>query len=200
MITRQVLKEAMSYTQFREMTDKLLAQGKTTGQNQSEEMVNYTKMNVHRMNRLDKKPEVNDALRERLLEIESEQIWLMIGEPWCGDVAQNLPTIQKMADVNPNISLKIILRDENPDLIQHYAYNGTLSIPRIIACDAEALEELWIWGPRPEPCQELMMQMKELDDLSAQEKAEKVHKWYAKDRTKTLQQEFEQLVELQKSV
>lgn len=194
MITQKLLDESYTYATYSKLIDTLLAEGKTTGDNHSEDMIAYTKMNVHRMKRLEKKPELNEKLRQRLQKVEKPQTWLVIGEAWCGDVAQNLPTIQKMADASEAISLKIVLRDEHPDLIKKYAYNGTLSIPRIIALTDE-LEELWVWGPRPKECQDLMMELKTRDDLDVWKKAELVHKWYAKDKTKTLQKEFYDLLE-----
>lgn len=193
-ITQDLIDQAQNYHEFREMTDKLLENNKTTGDNHSEALVNYTKMNVHRMKRLDKKPELTDELKNALSKIKTDQIWFVIAEAWCGDVAQNLPTIQKMVDESNHVEMKIILRDEYPEIIEKYAYNNTLSIPRIIALDKNTLEELWVWGPRPRECQELMEELKQNNDMDQMQKAEQIHKWYASNKTKMLQSEFQKLI------
>jgi hypothetical protein len=48
--------------------------------------------------------------------LKSEYIWLVISEGWCGDAAQLLPIINKMAVESGKIDLRIVLRDENEEL------------------------------------------------------------------------------------
>lgn len=192
-ITREIIKSAFTYNQFRKVLDELLEQGKTTGNDHSEELVNYTKMNAHRMKRLEKKPEINEELKHSLQNIDHPQIWLCLVEGWCGDVAQNLPTINKMAEATGLVELKLILRDENQEIMDRYLTNGNRAIPKLIALDNDSLEELWTWGPRPADCQQMVLDAKE-QGVDKKEFAEKVHHWYAKDNTNSLQKEFLLLV------
>ncbi len=192
-ITREHLEKALTYTQYREMTDQLLAEGKTTGPNQSEAMIEYTRMNVQRMRRVDKTTVLSDELVQVLLSVQTKMIWVILTEPWCGDAAQSVPSIIKIADASPNIEAKLLLRDENLDVMDAYLTNGGRSIPKLIALKADTLEELGTWGPRPKPAQQLFLDMK-ANNTPYQEFVEKLHGWYAKDRSLTLQEEFKLLL------
>ncbi len=194
-ITQELINEAFTYRQYRELIDKLLERGLTTGGKDSEEIIHYTRMNVQRMNRLDKQISLKESLKEKLENLESEWIWLVITEGWCGDAAQNIPAIHKMAEVTPNIELKMILRDENPEIMDQYLTGGSRSIPKLVCLDAESLEEIGTWGPRPQTVQEKAMQWKDDPEISKEEWAEKLHKWYAENKTEEQQEEFEQLMD-----
>ncbi|WP_242927793.1 thioredoxin family protein [Pontibacter vulgaris] len=192
-ITKEHLAKALTYTQYREMTDQLLAEGKTTGPNQSEAMIEYTRMNVHRMRRVEKTTVLTDELLQVLLSVQTKMVWAILTEPWCGDAAQIVPALVKIADASPNIEVKLLLRDENPEVMDAYLTNGGRSIPKLVALKADTLEELGTWGPRPEPAQKLFLEMK-ANNTPYQEFVEKLHGWYAKDRSQTLQQEFKLLL------
>lgn len=192
-ITHEHLAKAITYTQYRELIDMLLAENKTTGTNHSEDMVEYTRLNMHRMLRMEKTIELDDELIQVLLSVQTKMIWVVLTEAWCGDAAQNLPGLVKIADASPLIDLKLMLRDENNDVMDAYLTNGTRSIPKLIALDAVTLEEIGTWGPRPEPAQKLVVEMKQ-QDVPFKEFAEKLHGWYAKDRSLTLQNEFKSLL------
>lgn len=193
-VTSEVVNQAMDYDEYRHMINNLLEQNKTTGTHHSEAMIQYTKMNVHRMSRLDKQIDLNDGLIEQLDQVNGSWIWLVLTEAWCGDAAQNIPAIAKMADQTENIDLKLILRDQNLEIMDEYLTNGGRSIPKLICLDEESLEELGTWGPRPAEAQKKAMKWKGDSDVSNKEWAEKLHTWYAGDKTQTQQQEFEQLI------
>lgn len=192
-ITHEHLAKAITYIQYRELIDMLLAENKTTGTNHSEDMVEYTRLNMHRMLRMEKTIELDDELIQVLLSVQTKMIWVVLTEAWCGDAAQNLPGLVKIANASPLIDLKLMLRDENNDVMDAYLTNGTRSIPKLIALDAVTLEEIGTWGPRPEPAQKLVVEMKQ-QGTPFKEFAEKLHGWYAKDRSLTLQNEFKTLL------
>ncbi len=177
-----------SYTSYRTMLDELMKDGKTTGNDQSEAMIAYTKMNLVRMNRWDKTAKLTDELKHVLLKAPKQK-WLVLNEGWCGDAAQNLPVLNKMADFAFNIDLEIILRDENLDIMDEYLTNGGRSIPKLIAID-EQNEVIFTWGPRPQKMQDRVMELK----ADGQPYAEEVHKMYAKDRATSIQTEFVSLL------
>jgi len=193
-ITPEIIDQAMDYEAYRSMIDDLLEEGKTTGTNHSDAMIDYTKMNVQRMKRLDKQVELSESLQEELEALDRKRIWLVLTEAWCGDAAQNVPVIAKMAEQTDNIDLKFILRDENLEIMDEYLTNGGRSIPKLVCLDAETLDELGSWGPRPVEAQQKAMQWKKDESISKEEWAEKLHKWYASDKTEQLQDEFEELI------
>lgn len=192
-ITQEHLAKSISYMQYLEMIDKLLVEGKTTGDNHSEEMVEYTRMNMHRMYRMEKTAVLDDEIVQLLLSVENKMTWVVLTEAWCGDAAQNIPAIAKIAAASPLIEVKLLLRDEHPELMDAYLTNGTRSIPKLIVVNTDTLEVLGTWGPRPEAAQQLVQEAKD-NNLPFKEMAEKLHSWYAKDRSRTLQQEFKGLL------
>ncbi len=48
---------------------------------------------------------------------------LAIAEAWCGDVYRELPTVARIAEAT-GMSLRIFLRDENPDIMDEFLSNG----------------------------------------------------------------------------
>ncbi|MCX2739638.1 thioredoxin family protein [Pontibacter anaerobius] len=178
--------------QYRDMIDKLLAENKTTGTNHSDAMVEYTRMNMHRMRRVEKTV-LEDELVQVMLSVQTRMTWVVLTEAWCGDAAQCVPAIVKIADASPLIDVKLLLRDENPEIMDAYLTHGGRSIPKLIALNPDTMEVLGSWGPRPEPAQQLFFEMK-AQDAPYSEFAEKLHAWYAKDKSRTLQQEFKELI------
>ena len=187
------IQRAMTYAQYIKLIDDLLADGKTTGPKQSEAMFGYSKLNRHRMRRLEKTIVLGDAVINAAQSAVRGQIWLIITEGWCGDAAQNIPVIEKIAAENDKIETRYILRDENLDLMDQYLTNGARAIPKLIVLDAETLEVLDTWGSRPQPAQKLFDDMKK-DGVEKAEILETIQHWYNDDHSRTLQAEFVYLI------
>ncbi|WP_375581144.1 thioredoxin family protein [Marivirga tractuosa] len=184
--------KGLDYPSYRNLIKSLLGENKTTGSNHSEAMINYTFMNDRRMDRWDKKINLDDELL-KLINSIPKMNWLVITEAWCGDAAQNIPFIAKLANENSTIDLKFIMRDEHPELMDQYLTNGARSIPILIMMD-ENFNDIATWGPRPEPVQNMVMEAKEKPDLDQPKFIESIHKWYAVDKNQTISQEFKQLI------
>lgn len=195
-INRGIIENAYTYEEYRKLIENLLENNKTTGENHSEAMLHYTKMNVHRMKRLDKQIELKDDLVQTVNNLDRSLIWLILTEGWCGDAAQTIPAIQKMANQTKRIQARYILRDEHLEIMDHFLTNDRArSIPKLICLDSKTLEILGDWGPRPEQAQKLFDELKNDDEYSTRERAEKLHKWYTDDNTESLQDEFISLIE-----
>lgn len=186
---------AMSYDDYYGLMERLNEEQKTTGEDQSEIMVNFTQLNYHRMKRLNKTIQLNQDLIDQVRKIDQPLTWLVLTEAWCGDVAQNIPLINTMADLNSNIDLRFILRDEHPSIMDEHLTNGGKSIPKLIVVD-EDLKLLLDWGPRPEPVQDMVMQYRQMPEPKQPyiEFLMDVQKWYLKDRTQSFQHEFTALL------
>lgn len=183
----------LSYKNYRQLIDDLLKEGKTTGANQSEALLNYAKLNVARMNRLDKTIELDAELENLVAQITSPQVWLVITEGWCGDASQIVPLFPKLAELNSNIEVRFLLRDEHLPLMDQYLQNGkSRSIPKLVVANKQG-EELFNWGPRPAAGQELYNHLK-ANDASYDTIKEEIHRWYSKDKTKSVQAELTQLL------
>lgn len=182
-----------TYDEYVRKVSDLVNKKATSGSNQSESLINYTHLNFRRMTRLNKTIVMDDEL-VRLVETQSNKmIWVIITEAWCGDAAQNLPFIAKLAKAASNVELRLVYRDENIDFIDKYLTNGARSIPKFIALDEATGNELFVWGPRPVPVQKMVMEYKDLVDhekLPFDKFAEGIHSWYAKDKNETLKTEL----------
>ena len=186
-------KEALDYASYRNLVDELLTQGETTGPDNSEAMLHYSKMNVQRMNRVDKTTVLGEELLATLEKIEGKYRFLVITEGWCGDAAQIVPIINKVVSAAPEkFDLKLTLRDKNLTLIDAHLTNGGRAIPVLLILDAEGNLVLPKWGPRPAVLQSLMGEWKK-EGVEMPELAEKLHGWYAKDKTQATQAELEQV-------
>ena len=183
----------MTYAEYIKLIEDLLLDGKTTGENQSEAMYNYGKLNRQRMSRLEKTVEINESLREKARQINRKQIWLIITEGWCGDAAQNIPIIEKIAAESDLIETHYVLRDENLTLMDAYLTNNARSIPKLIALDAESFEELGVWGPRPQAAMNLFTEMR-ARGLEKPLIMENLQRWYLADKNRAIQTEFEDLL------
>ncbi len=184
--------KGLSYENYRALISRLLALNQTTGQDHSEKMIEYTQLNEKRMNKWDKITKISTELQQKVKAIDTKQRWLVLTEAWCGDAAQNLPVIHQIVALNSNIELRLILRDENLDVMDAYLTNGGRSIPKLIMLD-EQLNPINTWGPRPAPVQEILKEMK-AGDITYDEFAIKAHTWYAKDKSLSLQKEIYSLL------
>lgn len=184
----------MNYEQYRKLIDDLMAQKKVTGPNQSDALIAYTRLNIQRMSRIDKTIQLLPEAKTVMEKIAAPQNWWVLTEGWCGDASQIVPALYALSKLNPAISLRFVLRDENPALMDRYLTNGvSRSIPKLIVVDGMTGKELFNWGPRPAPAQAILLRMKAGND-SYEKIKDEIHHWYAKDKTFTTQQELIQLL------
>jgi len=188
-ITIEIIENALDYVQYRQMIDTLLAENRTTGPDQSESRLQHSRMNVQRMNRIDKHITLTPELEKLILANHRPMIWLVLTEAWCGDAAQNLPVFAKIAAIQPNIQLRFILRDENPEIMDQFLTRGTRSIPKVIILEPDTLNLLGQWGPRPAEADILVQELK-ASGMPHDDYILEVHKWYGVNKTLSLQKEL----------
>lgn len=189
MVTKKDIERSISFNEYYSLIERLANECGTTGDDQSQTYVEHTKLNYSRMKRILKTIEPLDDVTNTTDCFDDKITWLVIAESWCGDAAQNVPVMQIMAEVNPNINLRVILRDENSDLMNRYLTNGGKSIPILICLD-ENLNELGTWGPRPNVLQGWLKKEKANPTMEMSELKEQFQIWYTKDKGQTLQQEM----------
>lgn len=162
--------------------------------NNKNELVHYEnrKLNFHRTLRVLKTFTPSEELIEAVLSISTIQTWMIITESWCGDSAQSLPIIAKVAALNNKIKLRIVLRDENLEIMDRYLTNGSRSIPKLVVFD-ENDNELFKWGPRPAYAQNLVKQLKE-EGIDKSEINKQLHLWYVKNRGLEIENELLELI------
>lgn len=189
------LLKSHSYNKYRKIVSDLLAEGKTSGDMQSEELTHYTLLNETRMNRLDKKMVVSEENIQKLLALKKEYIWLVISEGWCGDAGQLLPILNKLAVLTPHIELKVVFRDENPVLMQQFLTNGAQSIPKLIVLDKESKNVRGHWGPRPKGASDLIKSYKQQYGVIDETAKTELQLWYLHDKGISTQNELVTLME-----
>lgn len=193
-LIQQRLATSYSYQEYRKLVSDLVAEGKSTGPNQTEDLTHFSMLNVKRMDRLDKKIELSEATILRLQKLDKKQLWLVLTEGWCGDAAQNLPVIEKMAKQSSHIELRLILRDENPEVMNLFLTNGAQAIPKLISFD-EDLNVLFTWGARPSIATQMVADYKAKHGKLDPEFKKNLQVWYNKDKGGNLQSDFVALIE-----
>ncbi len=185
-----------NYPYFIQWMDELVRNRRTSGPTQSESLLNFTALNLKRMQRIYKTTTISDDLQQALSDIESKQTWLVITEAWCGDSAQSLPILGKIAaESGGKVELSIMLRDENPEWIEKYRTNGSKSIPKLIIFDQSGSDDLFTWGPRPAQAQQLLLDWKISPNGRTWDDFEKeLHTWYAHDKGVSIQQELNMIL------
>jgi hypothetical protein len=193
-ILEDSLSNSYTYTFYRNHIATLLKQGKSSGNEQSEDLLHYSSLNQTRMNRLEKTIKIAIENEQKLLDLKNEFIWLVISEGWCGDAAQILPIVYKMAKVSPKIELRIVFRDENEALMNLFLTNGAKAIPKLIILDKKSLEVLGDFGPRPKGATKLILDYKKRFGVVDEAAKTDLQLWYLHDKGLSTQNEIMDLM------
>ena len=180
-IIQFALQNSLSYYEYRTQVSKLISKGKSTGYEQSADLLHYSELNVVRMKRLEKTLKLDAEVEKTLQNLKSKQTWLIISEGWCGDAAQILPIIKLMSEASENIALKLVFRDENEELMNLFLTNGAKSIPKLLILD-ENLNLINHWGPRPEAAKNLILDYKAKNGIVDETAKIALQKWYLDDK------------------
>lgn len=181
-IITESLKTALTYPEYTELITDLVAIEASSGVDASPALVEYTKLNQKRMARWDKTIHINDEVKNRIQSFNKSVTWLVLTETWCGDAAHVIPVINKVAELNPNIKLKLVFRDEHPELMDRFLTNGGKSIPKLIMIEDATGEVLNTFGPRPSEATAMAADFKATHgSLTDQFKAE-LQSWYNKNK------------------
>jgi len=176
--------KAISYNEYRVLTQNHVENASSSGPDQSEAFVNYTKLGHARMRRLDKTVKISEEIIAAVKAVNVKTTWLIISETWCGDAGHALPVINKLADLNDNIELKIVLRDENLELMDQFLTNGGRSIPKLIQVQDENVTATW--GPRPSTATVMVNEFKAANGGLTPAFKESLQGWYNKDKGQTI--------------
>jgi hypothetical protein len=87
--------------------------------------------------------------REALKKLGKKLNVLVITEDWCGDALYNVPVLGKLVEGNPNVEVRVFLRDKNPDLMDQYLNQGTYRSIPVFAFFDESMNEIARFIERP---------------------------------------------------
>jgi hypothetical protein len=182
----------MDFNTYSELFKEILDGNNTTAPYDDAHFVEYVKLNASRQHRWIKTGVLSQELTNTIEKIKDEQHWVLITEPWCGDASHSVPFIAKMAELNPNIKLEIQLRDSDNSEINNYLTNSGKAIPILVVRNSKN-EDLFVWGPRPAPCQHIFLEMKK-KDLTLEEQKVVLQNWYNNDKGVSIQVELNEQI------
>jgi hypothetical protein len=112
---------------------------------------------------------------------------LVLAEDWCGDAANTVPVLARLAELIAGMELRVLERDAYPAVMDRYLTNGSRSIPIVIGLTAED-RELGHWGPRPAALQAWVLANRKM--MPSAQRYAYARKWYAKDKGETTLREL----------
>jgi len=195
-IIKASLTKGKTYQEYRDLVTQLVKQNSTSGNDTSEAMVEYTKLNDRRMKRWDKTIKIPDAVKEILANFTGNVTWVVLTESWCGDAAHIIPAIHKIAELNEHIDLKMVFRDENEALMNQFLTNGSKSIPKLIMIDNQSGKVLDTYGPRPSKATKLVADYKEKHGALTPEFKEELQHWYNSDKGQNVIEDLLKVLQL----
>lgn len=158
---RRLDEDGLSYAEYRTHWRAQKEESPEGKEPDERKMIHYLNYNWERQGHVHNNYSPSEDLRSAVSHIDEPQRWMVLTEPWCGDSAFLLPVIAEASTLNDAISLRILLRDDNLDVMDQYLTGGSRSVPKLVAFEENGGER-FIWGPRPEPAQ------KRFEELSGQ--------------------------------
>ncbi|RED50644.1 thioredoxin family protein [Seonamhaeicola aphaedonensis] len=193
-IIKAALENSMSYESYRTLMTHLAEHGETTGDEKSDTRINFTKLNNRRMKRWDKTLKVSEKAKKRLMTFETDVTWLVITESWCGDAAHVMPALNKIAEMNPKITMHIVIRDNNKELINMFLTDGNQAVPKLIMIDDESGTVLDTYGPRPSEATGYVNRFKAANGALTPQFKEDLQHWYNNDRGMTIVEDITEML------
>ncbi|MFM2155372.1 MAG: hypothetical protein RL516_121 [Bacteroidota bacterium] len=186
-----MMDKGMSYIEYLRSIEDLVATQTTSGHDVTTERVEYTKLNLHRMKRL------NDAKFENTsILLKTPIAAAIITEAWCGDSAQNIPWLEHFFNsCSPIITSNYFYRDEHPELMNQFLTNGSRSIPKCIFYNQQSGEVLGTWGPRPDEIKNWLAKLRtENPDMPKHDWEIELHKYYTKNNGAAIKSDLNELI------
>ncbi len=176
-----------SFPEYLDAVEQLVNQKATSGPQQTEALIDFTRLNLSRMKRVYKTFKPSETVLETLRGMASCTLTLLT-EAWCGDAAQTTPVIARLAEAIPNCRFSIVYRDENLSLMDRFLTNGSRSIPMLILEDSNG-NVVNHWGPRPAALQHKFMEGKNAGTPKAELQLMS-QEWYNSDKGKSTEAEL----------
>ena len=192
-VIKEGLQRSMSYPTYRSLVKRLVEDHSNSGLEKSENLAEYTKLNDRRMNRWDKTLKISEEAQAKLSQFDDNVTWLVITESWCGDAAHIVPVLYKIAE-HININFRVVLRDENLELMDMFLTNGARAIPKLIMIDNVTGEVINTYGPRPSEATQMVLDYKAEHGAITPEFKEALQVWYNKDKGQNIIQDISELL------
>ncbi|MBS1684054.1 MAG: thioredoxin family protein [Bacteroidetes bacterium] len=193
-ITQELLSQSLSWEQYYALVRRYVDGPDRPELYRQEKMLRYTGDNLKRMDHVLANINIESKLYNQLSAVKDHWIWVVLAEPWCGDVSQEIAALYTFSTCSDSIDFRVLQSDSHPDVLDHYTTGGSRSIPKLICLRTGTREELGTWGPRPQILQQIVMENKDRTDITFGDKVRMIHAWYGQDATRSIQEEFIDLV------
>lgn len=193
-IIKESIAKGISYITYVELVNRLVIEEATTGTEQTQQRIDFTKLNASRMRRLDKTLVIPEPSKQVFRDMKEKQTWLVLIESWCADGVQTIPVLNKIAEASPAIDLKIVLRDDNPEFMDLFLTNGTRSIPRLVIVDNSG-NVLNTWGPRSQVATNMVLAYKKENGKIDDTFKKSLQVWYNKNKGEAIIDDLVNIVE-----
>lgn len=120
---------------------------------------------------------------------------LVLTEPWCGDSLAVFPVVKKIAELNGTWEMRVLLRDQNLDLMDRFLTRGGRAVPLFFFLSSSD-ELLFKFGPRPSASQQIFEDHRqEIADgkIEKMDVIKKIRSFYARDKGKSIAAELLEL-------
>lgn len=104
---------------------------------------------------------------------------LVLAEDWCGDGSSTIPYLAKLATITRSIEVRVLRRDEHPEVMDNYLTDGARAIPIVIVLSRD-FGELGHWGPRPAALQQWVLGERAKHGIKPP--YPQIRGWYARDK------------------
>lgn len=184
--------KGISFEEYFKKTEEVIQKDEAELTTEEKEKLEYYKLGVQRMSRMKKVYKPNEEQLQKLVEKNFKGKFLVITEGWCGDAGQTVPAVGLFFEGKNEV--RIVYRDQNPDLIDQFLTNGTRSIPIVVVLD-ENEEVIAHWGPRPAYGTELLHKYKaNPEEYPKEQFYNDLQVYYAKNRGKDVIDEILALI------
>ncbi len=118
--------------------------------------------------------QVSPGTQEILMKTSPLKV-LALTEPWCGDSLAIYPVIKKIVENTRSWELRVLLRDENLDLMDQFLTRGGRAVPIFLFLTGD-YSLLFKWGPRPKAAQDIYEEYRERIESGQIEKKDIIKK------------------------
>ena len=168
------------------MTEIITLRERYLGAPEFEEMLATAEKNADLWAAVWRRAKVPDEYVRRVAALGGAWHLLVLSEDWCGDAVNSVPVIARLAELAPNLDLRVLARDHNLDLMDAHLTGTSRAIPVVMVLDEEYAERAW-WGSRPAPLQAWVMGPGR--DMEKDARYREVRTWYARDAGRTTLEE-----------
>lgn len=186
-----IINNGISYQQYFDTIIQMTIDKTTSGTEQTEERIELTKLNMHRMKR------INEAIHQiSPIELSSEIGVVILTEAWCGDSAQNIPCLEHFINAShPKMESFYFFRDEHPELMNQFLTNGSRSIPKCIFFEKATGVVLGTWGPRPTEIKNWLAEFRAANpEISKHDWEIELHKYYTRNKGAAIMSDLQELI------